>query len=63
MSVEFSVVCDRCGNIIDASHKSAAAARRIAAAQRLMRKYGDKELCRECWPVKDQLAYPREGDK
>jgi hypothetical protein len=58
MSIEFTVICDGCARIIDASSRSAKAARRIAVAQRLMRKYGDKELCRECWPIKDQLAYP-----
>ena len=48
MSVEYTVLCDECGSIIDASYESFAAARRASIAAGIMRRVKRKDVCRSC---------------
>ena len=49
MSIEFTIICDRCGTVVAASHLSAAHARSTVKAEGgKVGRRGGKDLCWEC---------------
>lgn len=49
MALEYTIYCDQCGELIDASRKSASEARRRAITEGTLKKYNRKEYCPICY--------------
>ena len=48
MSIDYNLICDECGRIVDGSKVSSAEVRRQALRQGIIKRVGHKDICLRC---------------